>query len=315
MICKCVYASYPVYYNKIMKVYKELITCKDAAIGLGFFDGVHLGHRELITSLVKYSKDHNLTSVIVTFQKSPAEKFVKDVKYIITNDERKRLIEELGIDILIELDFDDMLKQMTNEEYLCDILYKYFQPKAIFTGFNHTFGKDKKGTPMFLKENEEKFGYKYFEIPPVKKDNEIISSTLIKNYLSKGNIEKANTFLNRNFKISGTVIEGNKIGRTIGFPTANIDYPARMAEIPFGVYSAIVNVEGKIYKGVLNYGLKPSIKESVKKPVAEVHILDFDKDIYGEKIEISLIERIRNEKHFNSLDELKKQIREDITRC
>ncbi|MCM1265519.1 MAG: bifunctional riboflavin kinase/FAD synthetase [Candidatus Gastranaerophilales bacterium] len=298
-----------------MKVYNELIKCDNTAIGLGFFDGVHSGHQALISNLVEYAKNNDLVSVIVTFQKSPAENFLKNVRYITSKYDRNKLIELLGVDILIELDFNDELMNLSHDEYLEKILYENLKPKAIFTGFNHTFGKDKKGTPMFLKAKEKEYDYKYFEVSPIKNDGEVVSSTLIKKYLETGNIKRANDFLSRNFKISGKVIEGNKIGRTIGFPTANIDYPVRMAEIPFGVYSALVNVNGKSYKGVLNYGIKPSIKEENKKPVAEVHILGFNEDIYGEIIEVSLIDMIRKEMKFNSVGDLKKQIEEDVKKC
>ena len=298
-----------------MEIYNETIILEHSVIGLGFFDGVHFGHRKLIENVVDYSKKHSTKSVIVTLQTSPAEKFNQAVRYLTSRSERAKIIEGLGVDILVELDFNEKLMNMSHFEYLENVLVKNFRPKAIVTGFNHTFGKNKKGTSMFLKENQQKYNYEYIELPPQKLDGDVVSSTLIKNKLMSGDIKKANTFLHRNFKISGTVIEGNKIGRTIGFPTANIDYPFKMAEIPFGVYSTIVNVKNRIYKGVLNYGLKPSIKENVKKPIAEVHILDFNDDIYGEEIEISFIDRIRDEKQFSSLDDLKSQILEDIKKC
>lgn len=298
-----------------MKVYKELIVCKNTAVGLGFFDGVHMGHQALITELVRYSKSNNLTSVILTFKRSPAECFTKNVKYITTNMERNRLIADLGVDVLIELDFNEQLMNISHEDYLKEVLYKNLAPKAIFTGFNHTFGKGKKGTPMFLKSMEKEYGYKYFEISPIKNAENVVSSTFIKSLLSQGKVLEANNLLSGNFKISGKVIEGNKIGRTIGFPTANIEYPQKMAEIPFGVYASIVNVRGKAYKGVLNYGIKPSISESDRKPVAEVHILDFNQDIYNETIDILLVDKIRDEQKFESLEDLKQQIKEDIKRC
>ena len=298
-----------------MEIYDKPIYLDSSVIGLGFFDGVHLGHRELIKKVVEYAKYYNTKSVIVTLKKSPAECFKQNVKYLTTREERAKIIEELGINILIEFDFDNELMNMSHFDYLEKILVKNFNPKAIVTGFNHTFGKDKKGTPMFLKENQQKFNYEYIEIPAQRIEGDVISSTLVKNKLMTGAIKQANIYLNRNFKISGKVIEGNHIGRTIGFPTANIDYPFKMAEIPFGVYSTIVNVRNRIYKGILNYGLKPSVNENAKKPIAEVHIIDFNDNIYGEEIEVSLIDRIRDEQKFDSLDELKLQILKDIQKC
>ena len=298
-----------------MEIFETSIELEHSVIGLGFFDGVHVGHRELIRQVVECSKKYNTKSVIVTLKTSPAEFFSQNVKYLTTRQERANIIKELGIDVLVELDFDDFLMNMSHIDYLEQVLVKNFNPKVIVTGFNHTFGKDKKGTPMFLRENQQKYNYEYIEIPAQKIEGDVISSTLVKNKLMTGAIRQANKFLHRNFSITGIVIEGNKIGRTIGFPTANIDYPFKMAEIPFGVYSTIVKVRNRLYKGILNYGLKPSIKENVKKPIAEVHILDFSEDIYGEEIEISLVDKIREEKCFNSLEELKFQILEDIRKC
>jgi riboflavin kinase/FMN adenylyltransferase len=298
-----------------MKRYRDLIQLEGVALGLGFFDGVHKGHKTLISQLVDFAKSNNTQSVVVTFQKSPAEMFSKNVEYIFSPKNKADEIEKLGVDYLIELDFNEWLKNMTNEEYLRDVLYKNFKPQSIFTGFNHTFGKHKEGTPEYLRANQSKYGYEYHEIAPVREDNQVISSSAIKHFLKSGNIESANKFLGRLFSISGEVIEGNKIGRTIGFPTANILYPESIVKIPFGVYSVELELNQKRHKGMLNYGIKPSIKRSDKTPIVEVHILDFNQNIYGENIKIFFKSKIREERRFNSLDELKLQIREDLKSC
>jgi len=298
-----------------MKVLKEVSVISNTCIGLGFFDGVHKGHLELINKLVELSKKTNTNSVIVTFQKSPAECFYNDVDYITTNSEKEEILNSLGVDYAVELDFDKNMMQMTAKDYLEKILYSNFKPKYILTGFNHTFGKEKAGNALFLNKYQEKYNYKYIEIPPVKTQNDIISSSFIKTLLNKGDIKKANELLGHCFKISGTIIKGNQIGRTIGFPTANIKYPEIKTKIPFGVYCAEVSLEDKQYKGMLNYGIKPTINNGKNEPVAEVHIIGFNNDIYGKQIDISILNKIRDEKIFNSLDELKKQIKEDLKRC
>ena len=298
-----------------MEVFKSLHVIKNSCIGLGFFDGVHRGHQILIQKLVELSNKTKSKSVILTFQKSPAEYFIEKVDYITTNGEKEELLSSLGVDYVIGLDFNEEMVRMSAEDYLKNIIRAYFSPKYILSGFNHTFGNAKSGTPKFLKDNEKKYGYKYIEIPPVKYGNEVISSTLIRNYLKAGNIKKANDLLGHKFKISGTVKKGNQIGKTIGFPTANINYPVSKPEIPYGVYCVEVTCRGKYYKGMLNYGIKPTIDRREKEPVAEVYIIGFDDNIYGENINIFLKDKIRDEKKFASLEELKKQIKEDLKRC
>jgi len=158
-----------------------------------------------------------------------------------------------------------------------------------------------------LHENSKKFDYEYFELPPQKLDNEIISSTTIRKLLAEGKIEKANDMLGYKFSISGIVVKGNQIGRTIGFKTANIVYPSELIELPYGVYSVNTNYGA----GIANFGVRPTINGS--HAVLEVHILGFDKDIYGEEIEIEFNKMLRHEKKFLSLDELKNQIQRDIS--
>lgn len=296
-----------------MEIFRELVKIDASCVGLGFFDGVHLGHRALIEKLVNRAKSLNSKSVLLTFQKSPAENFVKNFRYITSDTEKKTILNELGIDYMVELDFSKLVNY-TAEDYISKIIYTYFRPKYITSGFNHTFGKNKSGNPEMLRTYQNRYNYIYEEIPPVKAKEEIISSTLIKELLHSGNITKANNLLGHSFKIEGIVVEGNKLGRTIGFPTANILYPDYKTQIPFGVYKTTVKYKGNVFSGLLNYGVKPTIN-SKNQPVAEVHIIGFNENIYGNTIEISILDRIRNEKKFSSLDELKHQIKEDLNVC
>lgn len=298
-----------------MEIYKQLVSIKGSCVGLGFFDGVHIGHKALITELVNSAKSNGLKSVILTFKENPAKMFYESVKYISTTTEREQLFSELGVDAVVELDFDEKLMSMSADSYLSEIVYKYFEPKYIYSGFNHTFGKDKSGTPKFLYDNQALYKYVYVEIPPVIYNDEIVSSSLIKKYISSGDFDVANKMLGYDFKVEGTVIEGNKIGRTIGYPTANIIYPEFKQEIPYGVYSSSTIVDGKRYKSILNYGRKPTINSDNVKAVAEVYILGFNKDIYGKNIEIYINKNIRSEVRFESVEELKQQIQKDIKLC
>ena len=292
-----------------MQIFTSLNENKNLSIALGYFDGVHLGHSAVINSAVNFAEENNLKSAVITFKDHPCCFFYGVCpKYILTREQRREKLASSGIDYLYELDFDEKLSSLSAQEYLENILVKYFTPKSISTGFNHHFGAQKSGTPEFLRNNSKKYGYEYFEIPPQKIDGEIISSTAIRNYLQNGQIEKANKMLKDNFAITGIVVEGQKLGRKLGFKTANLIYPPELIELPFGVYET----NTQYGKGITNFGIRPTVS-STQKPVAETHILNFAKDIYGEKINVEFVRMLRKEQKFNSVDELKQQIAKDIS--
>ena len=289
-----------------MQIFTELTQNPDLSLALGFFDGVHLGHKAVIQNSVNYARQNNCKSAVITFKDHPCCFFYgRCPKYILPQKEREDKIKELGVDFLYELDFES-ISGLTAEEYLKDVLIKYLTPLAISTGWNHNFGYKKSGNAEFLRNNSKKFGYEYFELPPQKNGNEIISSSAIRKYLSEGKIEKANSMLGYKFSTSGIVIEGNQIGRTIGFRTANLIFPDELIELPHGVYS----VETTYGQGIANFGTRPTVNG--KGTLLEVHILDFDKDIYGQNLTVEFNKMIRAEKKFPSLDALKNQIKIDI---
>ena len=289
-----------------MQIFTELNKNPDLSIALGYFDGVHSGHRTVIQNAVAYAKKNGGKSAVITFTDHPCCFFYGICpKYILTRQERENRIKTLGVDYLYELDFES-ISGLTAEEYLKDVLVKYFSPCAISTGWNHNFGYKKSGNAKFLHDSSKKFGYEYFELPPQKINNEIISSSAIRKYLSEGKLEKANTMLGYKFYTSGRIIKGQQLGRTIGYKTANMIYPAELISLPFGVYS----VQTNFGKGIANFGTRPTVKG--EGTLLEVHILDFDKDIYGETLNVEFNKMIRPEKKFPSLDALKNQIRNDI---
>ena len=293
-------------YNYDMEIFKNLTHNPNLSLALGFFDGVHLGHKTVIESAVDFARKNGNKSAIITFAEHPCCILRgTQPEYILTKTEREKAIEALGVDYLYELDFMS-ISNLTADEYLKDVLVKYFSPKSISTGWNHSFGCKKSGNVEFLRENQEKYGYKYFELPPKMLDDEIISSTCIRNYLSKGEIEHANKMLGREFEISGEVIKGQQIGRTIGFRTANIKYPTELVELPHGVYTVKTNFG----KGIANYGSRPTVNGSGT--LLEVHILKFNQDIYGKKLDVKFEKMLRPERKFASLKELKQQITTDI---
>lgn len=289
-----------------MQKFSELNQKQNLAIALGYFDGVHIGHRAVIKSAVDFAKKNNTKSAVITFSDHPYCYF-KGVcpKYILTREEREKRIASLGVDYLYELNFEDFAL-LTAKEYLNNILINHFHPISISTGWNHNFGKNKSGNVNFLEEQAKNYNYKYFKIPPQKINNEIISSTEIRKLLSEGNIEKANLMLGQNFSIEGEIVKGNQIGRTIGFRTANLVYPPELIELPYGVYA----VDTTYGKGIANFGIRPTINGSHTS--LEAHILNFEKEIYGEIINVNFNKMIRTEKKFPSLDALKKQINLDI---
>ena len=289
-----------------MQIFNEINQNKNLSLALGFFDGVHAGHRAVIKSAVNYAKLHNSKSAVITFSEHPCCYFwgVKP-KYILTRQEREKQIEALGIDYLYELNFEE-ISGLTAQDYLKDVLINHFTPVSISTGWNHNFGCKKSGDVKFLRENSKKYGYEYFEIPAIKVDNTVVSSTKIRSFLSQGNLEKANLMLTRNFTISQEVVKGNQIGRTIGFNTANLVYPSELIELPYGVYT----VQTQHGKGIANFGVRPTVNGS--HAILEVHILDFNKDIYGEILNVQFLKMLRKERKFASLEELKKQIQIDI---
>ncbi len=266
---------------------------------LGFFDGVHLAHQKVISCAIKNSS----CPILITLKN-----FNKSKELILTREESFKKIKALGVKEIVELDFSQ-ISGMSPEEFL-EFLKQEYAPILISTGFNYTFGKNRSGDTDFLAKNQEKFGYKYFCVPPLTKNGEIVSSTLIKNKLIQGEISDATELLGSNFVISGVVKKGAQIGRTIGFPTANIDYPEKIVKIPYGVYS--VKIDDR--RGIMNWGMKPTVNNTLT-PVAETHILDFEGDLYGQNLRIEVLNRIRSEVKFKNLDELKAQIKKDIEAC
>ena len=297
-------------YNFFMQILHDLSENPNLSLALGYFDGVHIGHQAVIKNAVNFAKQNGGKSAVITFKDHPCC-FFHGVcpKYILTREYREKFIADLGVDYLYELDFEK-LAGLSAEEYLENILIKHFSPKSISTGFNHNFGHNKTGDVKFLEQESIKYNYKYFALPPQKYDGEVISSTKIRKLLSDGQIDTANKMLGRNFIIEGTVIKGRQIGRTIGFRTANILYPLELIDIPFGVYSVLVNYASQTYQGIANFGVRPTVNGHGA--LLEVHILDFERDIYGEVLEVKFIKMLRTERKFDSLDSLKQQISRDI---
>lgn len=294
-----------------MEIFTELNKQQDLSIILGFFDGIHQGHKAVISTGVNFAKHNGLKSALITFNEAPAVFLNKKNKqYILTKSDKIKAIENLGVDYLYLLDFNEDFSKITASEYL-KMLVENFHPKAITSGYNHYFGYNKSGNSDYLKLMQNEYGYKYLEVEPVKIKQGVVSSSKIREALLSGNIQKANYMLGYRFYVENEVIEGQQLARTLGFNTANLLFPEGILEIPNGVYAVEVNVDNKNYIGIANYGTKPTVTNDTKK-ILEVHIMNFDKDIYGKIIKVSFLDKIRDEKKFDSLNQLKEQITKDI---
>lgn len=283
---------------------------ESSAIALGFFDGVHLGHSFVIKSMIKKAKKFNLTPCVVTFSNHPLE-ILQNTKVpsIIALDKRLEFFQTLGIEAVLLLDFSKELIGLSAENYLKNILVDSLHPKFITVGFNHCFGANKKGNSDFLQGNAQKYSYEVLSIEPVELNSTIISSSLIKKCIANSDFESASQYLGRDFSISGEVIRGRRIGHTLGFATANILQDESLVEIPNGVYSGWAKVQGKKHKAMINVGTAPTLKDGQK--TIEAHLLNFDRDIYNQIIEVGFLHKLRDEKKFDSKEELVAQIKND----
>lgn len=296
-----------------MLVFRELKEnlLESSSLALGVFDGVHIGHQKVVLNAIKKAQELDVTSAVVTFAKHPRSIILKSHPNMLSPlEERLELFENLGVQAAVVLDFNENLAKMTAKEYLDNVLIGCLNAKNITIGYNHKFGGDKQGNGKFLEEYKKKYGYEVNVISPVKIDNHAVSSSVIRKFLLKGDVESAANFLGRDFKVKGIIIHGQHLGRTLGFPTANLLLPSELIIPLNGVYSGLVKIDSKVYHALINVGKRPTIGD-LKKDLVEAHILDFNEDIYDKIIEVSFLKRIRDEKKFSSLEELKSQIKKD----
>lgn len=282
-------------------------------LAVGTFDGVHSGHQFILEKVISSAKKNNGRSLLVTFEPHPRNVIGTDkLKLLTVKNEKIKLLKSLGLENLLILNFTKEFSQQTGKEFFVHYILEKIGLKEIFIGYDHRFGKGREGNEEMLRDLSEKHLFNINHIDARKIENEIISSTKIRNFILEGDIISANKFLGYNYLLTGKVIEGDKRGRTIDFPTANIEVDFSLKILPpNGVYAVEVSFDNKKLFGVMNLGVRPTIGNSTK-VTPEVFIFDFNGDIYGKELNINFIERIRDEKKFNSLDELKNQINYDI---
>ena len=259
---------------------------KKTVCALGFFDGVHRAHSFILSSCAKYARECGLKSAAVTFEKSPAEVFGLDARYLTPFEEKKRLMLSLGIDAVVALPSTKEFLSLSPESFVKDVLIDSLSAKALFCGFNYSFGKNAAGSAEDLKNLCEKYGAKVVIAGKMDKGGITVSSSAIRKALSEGDVETANLLLGRSFSASGTVKCGKRLGRSLGFPTANIYPDSSFPKMKKGVYATRTHVAGKIYPSVTNVGTNPTVGD--KNLRIETFIQGFDSDIYGEKITVLL---------------------------
>ena len=298
---------------KVLYDIKKSSEIKGALITIGIFDGVHKGHRALLRKLIKKARAKRKKSVVITFMPHPYKILHprKSPPMLMSLDHRIKLLGEMGIGYIAVLNFNRVFSNLSAEDFISGILVKKMKMSELFIGDNFKLGHKRVGSVGLLKKLALKYNFKLTVIKRRKINGELASSTKIRKFVIRGKFEEAVSLLGRRVSVLGTVVSGDRLARTLGFPTSNVD-PHHEAIPPSGVYAVIVKYDGVNYKGVLNIGFRPTFKRKKRKETIEVHILDFNKDIYGKDLEIFFIGRIRNEKRFRNKGHLKKQIREDI---
>lgn len=292
---------------KIVTGPDEITFDKKSAVTVGTFDGVHLGHRQIIKELNKTKEEKGLRSVVVTFDPHPQivlRNKAKDIKLLNTTEEKLDHFRELDIDLVYIINFTKEFSQTHAVDFYKDYLINGTGLSDLVLGYDHMFGKDREGNFDTLKELSSEHGFTVHKIGEYAPGGEHVSSTEIRKALSEGDIPKANRLLGEKYSLSGTVIHGNKKGRELGYPTANIEIDAHFKLIPkTGIYAVEVEIEGKRYFGMMSIGYNPTVTDEGQLRL-EVNILDFDDNIYGKRIKVYFLEYIREEKKFDSLEEL-----------
>lgn len=294
-------------FHSIEKIHHPVIT-------IGTFDGVHIGHQKIIKQLNEEAEKVNGESVLFTFYPHPRMVLYPEdhgIKLIQTQEEKMAKLEKMGLKNCIVFPFTFEFSRMTALEFVRDFLVNKLHVKKLVIGYDHQFGKNREGSIQFLKDICDTYDFEVIEIPAQDIDEVNVSSTKIRDAILDGNIEKANDYLGDSFEITGTVVKGNQLGRTIGYPTANIVLNSDLKLIPGnGVYAVRVNVHGTWFNGMMNIGIRPTVVSNGGRTI-EVNIFDFEETIYDETVTVQFLSKWRDEQTFNGLEELKKQLKID----
>jgi riboflavin kinase/FMN adenylyltransferase len=299
---------------QIFRNIDEIKREKATVISVGTFDGVHSAHRQIINKILELAKSKNSRSLVITFEPHPQEVLrskAPDIKLLSTTDEKLEQFEKLGIQNVFIIKFTAEFSKTKARDFYEKYIYAKIGISDLVIGYNHLFGRNREGGYETLKELGKQFDFQIHRVGEVIVDWIAVNSTKIRHFLQEGYIEKANMLLGYEYAFGGVVVEGDRNGKNLGYPTVNIVGDASNKVIPKdGVYCVRVNVTDKTYYGMMNIGYKPTLTAGLEK-IMEVHIFDFNDDIYGEKIKISFLKRLRAEIKFSSKDELVKQLDRD----
>ena len=301
-----------------MKVFRNIIEARNiphAVVTIGTFDGVHLGHQAIFKKMKGIAQSIGGQTVVVTFQPHPRQVLNIDsshLRFLTTPEEKLAKFEEFGIDNVVIINFTKEFSRTPSEVFIKDYIIDNIKPAYIVVGYDHHFGKNRMGDFGLLNDLMRKYNFRVERVAAQDVENIAISSTKIRNALAVGNVKNANRLLGYTYSVTAEVVVGNKIGRTLGFPTANLELPREYMLLNGGVYASLVDYDGKVYKAMANIGHRPTIGDRAEdQPIIEVNLFDFDGDLYGQILRVSFIDRIRDEEKFSGLDELKAQLERD----
>jgi riboflavin kinase / FMN adenylyltransferase len=287
---------------------------KETLLTIGVFDGVHLGHKFLISRAVNLAARQNLLSCVITFRQHPRDLLSPKTKllYLCTVPERIQLLKNEGVDIVAALTFNRELAKLSARDFV-SLLQKHLKMRRMVIGPDFSLGRNREGNADTLRALGTELGFSVTIVAPKIINGEVASSTAIRQALADGNMEKVTRLLGRPFSLQGKVTRGENRGTALGFPTVNLSVNSKMAIPPDGVYVTRAYVDGKKYQAMTNIGRRPTFGENNERTI-ESFLLNYNQDIYGKQVKIEIIQRLREEKHFDSIEELKKQIAEDVKR-
>ena len=286
---------------------------KDMLLTIGVFDGVHLGHKDLISQLVAQARQQDLLSGVVTFRQHPQEVLQPQTRLPFLTDltERSNLLKGEGVAVIIPLTFTDESAQLGARQFV-DLLKKYLRMRGLVIGPDFALGRNREGNASTLCTLGKEMGFSVMVVPAVMINGEVVSSTAIRKALADGDMKKVRSLAGRPFSLHGQVVTGAGRGIALGFPTANLDIAPEQAVPADGVYATWAYIDGRTYPSMTNIGQNPTFND--RKRAAEVYVVDYQSDLYGHELKIDFLERLRDEKKFNTVAELKKQIAEDVKR-
>jgi riboflavin kinase/FMN adenylyltransferase len=299
---------------KIIRAANELGNgSRKVCVAIGVFDGVHLGHQQIIRQTVADARQHDALALVVTFDRHPSAIVAPDrvPPQIFSRSQKLRAIESLGADALLEIHFDKTFSEKSGETFIRELARDPGKIHSVCVGADFVFGHQRSGDVALLKKLGGEIGFQVHGLAAVSLDGQVVSSTRIREAIRAGNLDAASQMLGRPYAICGLVVEGDRLGRQLGFPTANLD-AANLVLPPNGVYAACTKLKGQFYRAALNIGMRPTVVSAQPQLRAEAHLLDFSGELYGLELELEVGAKLREERRFNSSGELREQITRDV---